>query len=226
MVQDYRKLNALTVKNAYPLPLISDLVTKVSKAKYFTKLDVHWGYNNIRIKEGDEWKAAFRTNCGLFEPLVMFFGLTNSPATFQAMMNEIFKQLIDEGVVVVYMDDILIFTATLDEHHRVAQHVLKILKQNNLFLKPEKCVFGATTVEFVGLVISEGKVEMDPVKIAGVKEWPTPTCLTEVQSFLGFVNSIADSSRTLPTLPTLSMLSRRRTLLGSGQRKKKLHFRS
>jgi len=104
------------------------------------------------------------------------------------MMNDIFKQLIDEGVVVVYMDDILTFTETLEEHRRVVQCVLEILKQNNLFLKPEKCIFEATTVEFVGLIISEGKVEMDPVKIAGVKDWPVPTCLTEVQSFLGFVN--------------------------------------
>ena len=156
-VQDYRKLNALTIKNAYPLPLISDLVTKVSKAKFFTKLDVRWGYNNIRIKDGDEWKAAFRTNRGLFEPRVMFFGLTNSPATFQTMMNEIFKGLIDEGVVVVYMDDILIFTATLEEHRRVVRRVLEILAENNLFLKPEKCVFEALEVDFVGLVILEGQ---------------------------------------------------------------------
>ena len=117
-VQDYRKLNDITIKNAYPLPLIPDIMNKIAAghAKYFTKLDVRWGYNNVRIKEGDEWKAAFRTNRGLYEPLVMFFGLTNSPATFQTMMNDIFKTLIDEGVVVVYMDDILIFTESLKEH--------------------------------------------------------------------------------------------------------------
>ena len=85
----------MTIKNTYPLPLISDFMSKVSKAKYFTKLDVRWGYNNVRIKEGDEWKAAFRTNCGLFEPLIMFFGLCNSPVTFQTMMNELFKELIN-----------------------------------------------------------------------------------------------------------------------------------
>jgi Reverse transcriptase (RNA-dependent DNA polymerase) len=99
LVQDYRKLNEMTIKNSYPLPLISELVTKLRKAKWYTKLDVRWGYNNVRIKEGDEWKAAFRTSRGLFEPLVMFFGLTNSPATFQTMMNDLFKELIDEGVV-------------------------------------------------------------------------------------------------------------------------------
>src|ERR1700733_1669352 len=186
--QDYRALNAITRKNRYPLPLIDDLIHRLSGAKYFTKLDVRWGYNNVRIKEGDEWKAAFRTNRGLFEPLVMFFGLCNSPATFQTMMNELFKKLIDQGVVVVYMDDILIFTETLEDHRRVVRRVLKILAENNLFLKPEKCIFEALEVEFVGLVISEGKVAMDPVKVAGVKDWPVPEQLVEVQSFLGFVN--------------------------------------
>src|SRR5882724_8530946 len=122
LVQDYWKLNVVTVKNAYPLPLIPDILNKVSeaKAKYFTKLDVHWGYNNIRIKEGDEWKAAFWMNQGLFEPLVMFFGLMNSPTTFQMMMNDIFKELIDEGVVTIYMDDILIFgNQTQKQHHKI-----------------------------------------------------------------------------------------------------------
>ena len=96
LIQDYRKLNGMTVKNRYPLPLISELVEKLRGAQYFTKLDVRWGYHNVRIKKGDEWKAAFRTNQGLFEPLVMMFGLTNSPATFQTMMNDIFQDLISE----------------------------------------------------------------------------------------------------------------------------------
>lgn len=188
LVQDYRKLNDMTVKNSYPLPLISDIVNKLKKAKYITKLDVRWGYNNVRIKEGDEWKAAFRTNRGLYEPLVMFFGLTNSPATFQTMMNDLFKDLIDEGVVIVYMDDILIFTETLDEHRRVVKRVLDILRQNNLYLKAEKCEFEKTKVEYLGLIISEGKIEMDPVKVEGVSKWPEPCTVKEVQSFLGFVN--------------------------------------
>src|ERR1700679_1849921 len=129
MVQDYRYLNSWTIRNNYLLPLISELVDKVGKAKFFTKLDVCWGYNNVHIKEGDEWKAAFRTNRGLFEPLVMFFGLTNSPATFQTMMNEIFQDLISEGVVCVYLDDILIFTETMEEHDRVTRLVLERLQQ-------------------------------------------------------------------------------------------------
>ena len=116
LIQDYRWLNEWTIKNRYPLPLSTDLISRLANAQYFTKFDVRWGYNNIRIKEGDEWKAAFSTNRGLFEPRVMFFGLTNSPATFQALMNVIFIDLIAKGKVVVYLDDILIFTATLAEH--------------------------------------------------------------------------------------------------------------
>ena len=188
LVQDYRKLNTMTVKNAYPLPLLSDIITKLNGARFFTKLDVRWGYNNVRIKEGDEWKAAFRTNRGLFEPLVMFFGLTNSPATFQTMMNDLFKELIDEGVVIVYMDDILIYTSTIEQHREVVKKVLEILKKNKLYLKPEKCIFEKSQVEYLGLIISSGKIEMDPIKVEGVSNWPNPRNVTETQSFLGFVN--------------------------------------
>ncbi|KAF8625280.1 hypothetical protein AX17_006890 [Amanita inopinata Kibby_2008] len=173
-VQDYRALNTMTIKNKYPLPLITDLVNQLRGARYFTKLDVRWGYNNVRIREGDEWKAAFCTNWGLFEPLVMFFGLTNSPATFQTMMNDIFRDLISEGTVCVYLDDILIFTHTCEEHRQVTRLVLQRLQEHRLYLKQEKCEFERTRVEYLGLIISEGHVEMDPVKIAGVAEWPTP----------------------------------------------------
>ena len=134
LVQDYRALNAMTIKNKYPLPLILELIAKLRGTKYFTKLDVHWGFNNVRIKEGDEWKATFWTNRGLFEPLVMFFGLTNSPATFQTMMDKIFEELIMEGVVVVYLDDILIFTETLEEHRKVTRRVLELLEKYKLYL--------------------------------------------------------------------------------------------
>ncbi|SJL05427.1 uncharacterized protein ARMOST_08794 [Armillaria ostoyae] len=187
-VQDYRKLNEMTIKNRYPLPLISELIDKLQGAKYFTKLDVRWGYNNVRIKEGDEHKAAFRTNRGLFEPTVMFFGLTNSPATFQWMMNDIFKDLIASGKVTIYLDDILIFTKDLDEHRRIVRQVLQKLRENKLFLKAEKCEFEVLQTEYLGVIISEGQVRMDPVKLAGIAEWPTPTKKKELQSFLGFTN--------------------------------------
>jgi hypothetical protein len=121
LIQDYWALNALTIKNQDPLPLTSELVNQLHSVKYFTKLDVRWGYNNVCMKEGNDWKVAFHTNRGLFELLVMFFGLTNSPSTFQTMMNNIFHNLIMEGVVCVYLDDILIFSKTLK---RLQKHKL------------------------------------------------------------------------------------------------------
>jgi hypothetical protein len=176
------------VKNWYPLPLIDDLVNKLQGARYFTKLDVRWGYNNVRIKEGDEWKTAFRTNRGMFEPLVMFFGFTNSPATFQTMMNDIFTDLIAEGHVIIYLDDILIFTRTLEEHRRIVRRVLEKLCSHKLYLKPEKCEFEKESIEYLGLIIFHNHVAMDPAKVVGVLDWLVPANLKEVQSFIGFFN--------------------------------------
>jgi hypothetical protein len=187
-IQDYRKLNDMTIKNRYPLPLIQELVDKLSKARFFTKLDVRWGFNNVRIKEGDEWKAAFRTNRGLFEPLVMFFGLTNSPATFQTMMNTIFKDEIDGGKVIIYLDDILIFTETLEEHETMVRKVLQKLRANKLFLKHTKCSFEQAEVEYLGVIVSHNTVRMDPAKVQAVVEWPEPCHKRDVQQFLGFMN--------------------------------------
>jgi len=168
LVQDYRALNSMAVKNKYPLPLISKLESQLRRARYFTKLDVCWGFNNVHIKPGDKWKAAFQTNQDLFEPLVMFFGMTSSLATFQTMINNIFQNLIVEGIVVVYLDDILIFTKTAEEHAQVVQRVLQVLKENKLFLHPEKCEFYKQRIEYLGLVISENEVSMDLVKVTGV----------------------------------------------------------
>jgi Reverse transcriptase (RNA-dependent DNA polymerase) len=187
-IQDYRKLNEFTVKNRYPLPLIGDIIDKLKGEKYFTKLDVRWGFNNVRIHEGDEWKAAFRTNLGLFEPTVMFFGLTNSPATFQTMMNHILRDLINEGKVAVYLDDILIFTKDLTEHREVVSRVLQILRENKLSLKPQKCEFEKEEMKYLGMIIGHGEVRMDQAKVAAVGKWPTPKNKKEVQQFLGFAN--------------------------------------
>src|SRR5882724_6957343 len=119
----------------------------------------------------------------------MFFGLMNSPATFQMMMNDIFKELIDEGVVTIYMDVILNFGGqTQEQHHQIVVQVLDILCKHRLYLKAEKCTFGKPMVEYLSLILSEGRMEMDPVKVAGVQDWPTPRNVTEVQSFVGFVN--------------------------------------
>jgi hypothetical protein len=174
----------MTIKNRYPLPLIAELIDTLQNAKYFTKLDVRWGYNNVRIKEGDEFKAAFRTNRGLFEPLVMFFGLTNSPATFQTMMNDIFHIEIKQGHVLIYLDDILILDRELDQHHKHVREVIQQLRENQLYLKPEKCEFDQTEIEYLGVIVGNRQVRMDPVKVAGIAEWPTPTCKQDVQSFL------------------------------------------
>jgi hypothetical protein len=186
--QDYRYLNSHTIKNNYPLPLISELIDKLRGSKIFTKLDLRWGYNNLRIKEGDEWKAAFKTNRGSFEPTVMFFGLTNSPASFQTMMNEILKDLIDNGHVVVYMDDILIFTEDIESHRRITKEILRLLEQNDLFLKPQKCSFEKSEIKYLGLIISADGVKMDPKKVEGVLNWPRPAKVKELQAFLGFAN--------------------------------------
>jgi hypothetical protein len=186
-VQDYRALNAITRKNRYPLPLIDNLIHRLKDMRYFTKLDVHWGYNNVCIREGDEWKATFHTNRGLFEPLVMYFSLTNSPATFQTMMNELFQDLITKGVVSMYLDNILIFTNSLEEHRWITRLVLDRMREHKLYLRPEKCEFEKTRIEYLGVIILHNKVEMDPVKIAGVVDWPTPSNKKEVQSSVSFV---------------------------------------
>src|SRR6266850_4251073 len=186
--QDYRYLNEWTIKDAYPLPLVSNLLLKLRGARYFTKLDLRWGYNNVRIKKGDEHLTAFNTNCGLFEPLVMFFGLCNSLAMFQRMMNEYFRDMITKGWIVVYMDDILIMASTKKELEERTKAVLQCLQENDLFLKLEKCKFAQTTIEFLGLIISENQIRMDAAKLAGIKQWPAPETIKQVCSFLGFMN--------------------------------------
>ncbi|SJL07232.1 uncharacterized protein ARMOST_10575 [Armillaria ostoyae] len=169
-VQDYCKLNEMTIKNHYPLLLISELMDKLRSAKYFTKLDIHWGYNNVRIKKDNEWKAMFRTNCSLFKPTVMFFGLTNSPAMFQWMINDIFKDLIATSKVTVYLDNILIFSKILEEHQKIVCHVLELLRKHKLFLKAEKCEFEVLETEYLRVIINEGSIQMDPIKVMGITE--------------------------------------------------------
>ena len=186
--QDYRFLNEWTIKNAYPLPLISEIMDKLKGAKYFTKLDVRWGYNNIWIREGDEWKAAFKTNRGLFKPTIMFFGMCNSPAMFQSMMDSIFIEEIEEGVTIVYMDDILIYATTPELLKKYTKRVLQKLQDHDLFLKAKKCKFNKTKMEYFGLVVEEGKISTDPIKVKGFADWPILTCVKDVRSFLGFGN--------------------------------------
>jgi hypothetical protein len=188
LVQDYRRLNKITIKNRYPLPLAADIVNRLTGAQLFTKFDVRWGYHNIRIKSGDEWKAAIITNRMEVEPTVMGFGMTNSPATFQSLMNSVFADLIATGVVAVYMDDILIYTPTLAEHRKIVREVLQRLQDHDLYLKPEKCEFEKQEIEYLGMIIRQGEVCMDPGKVSAVRDWPTPTTLRDVRAFIGFSN--------------------------------------
>jgi len=186
-VQDYQRLNQWTIRNTYPLPLIPQLINKARNQALFTKFDIHWGYNNVRIKKGDEWKAAFITNEGLYEPIVMFFGLTNSPATFQMMMNALFEEELREGWLIIYMDDMLIATHNNPAFHEKCVYcILAKLLLNDLYLKLEKCVFKQQRIEFLGVILQNGTIHMDLAKTQGVADWPRPTNVTEVQSFLGF----------------------------------------
>jgi len=188
MVIDYRRLNKQMVKNNYPLPLITDLVDSMGNKKLFTKIDLRWGYNNVHIKEGDEWKAAFTTHVGSFEPVVMFFGMTNLPVTFQGMMNEIMRDLINEGKVAVFVDNVLVGTDGEEEHDEIVAEVLKRLEENDLYVKPEKCSWKTNKVNFLEVVMGQGKIEMEEDKVAGVLDWPTPRMVRDVRKFLGLAN--------------------------------------
>ncbi len=186
---DYRKLNSFTVPDRYPLPLIQELVDKVRDARLFTKMDVRAGYNNIHFREGDEEKAAFKTNMGLFEPTVMPFRLRNAPAVFQRMMNTQFADIIATGKVIIYMDDILVATRDdKEEHWQMVNRVLERLAKLDLYLKPGKCQFKVKRIEFLGVILKDGMVTMDPIKIARMKDWKTPRNVKEVCQVLGFWN--------------------------------------
>ena len=187
MCVDYRQLNDITIKNRYPLPLISELRDRLHGANYFTTLDLKGAYNLIRIKEGDEWKTAFRTKRGLYEYLVMPFGLTNAPASFQTMINDVLREYIDDFVV-VYLDDILIFSKNLKQHRQHVHKVLKLLQKAKLLVEKEKCEFHKQRVKFLGYELSPGHIQMDPDKVKTIAEWPSPTTVKEVRAFLGFAN--------------------------------------
>ena len=176
------------IKNNYPLSLILDVLENIGTKKVFTKMDLRWGYNNMRIKKGDEWKAAFTTPEGFFEPTVMFFELTNSPATFQAMMNELLRDLINTGKVVVFIDDVIIGTEMEEEHDELVAEVIKRLEENDLYVKPEKCRWKVREVGFLGVVIRPEGIKMEKEKVKGVLEWLTSKCVKDVQKFLGLAN--------------------------------------
>ncbi|KAL5733419.1 hypothetical protein ACOSQ2_033111 [Xanthoceras sorbifolium] len=184
---DYRALNEVTIKNKYPIPLIADLFDQLGRAQYFTKLDLRSGYYQVRIAEGDKAKTTCVTRYGAYEFLVMPFGLTNTPATFFTLMNKIFHPYLDRFVV-VYLDDIMVYSNTLEEHARHLQAVFKVLKENELYVKKEKCSFAQPEVYFLGHKIKDGVLMMDEAKIKAICEWDPPTKVPELRSFLGLVN--------------------------------------
>ncbi len=184
---DYRGLNDITIKFRYPLPLVPAALEQLREARYFTKLDLRSAYNLIRIREGDEWKTAFSTTTGHYEYLVMPFGLANSPSVFQSFINDVFRDMLNRWVV-VYIDDILIYSTTLEEHIKQVRAVLRRLIDHQLYAKAEKCEFHQESVSFLGYVISSGGVAMDDKKIHSVVNWLQPSTLKELQRFLGFAN--------------------------------------
>ena len=188
MVQDYQYLNSWTIKNNYPLLLISDLIDSIGKKKMFTKMDLWWEYNNVRIKERDEWKTAFLTPEGSFEPTVMFFGLTNSPATFQAMMSDLLRDLVVEEKVAVFIDDVMVAMETEEGHDEIVEEVLERLEENDPFVKLEKCMWKVREVGFLGVIIGEDGVRIEKEKVQEVIEWLVPRNMKDVQKFLGLAN--------------------------------------
>ncbi len=184
---DYRSLNDLTVKFRYPLPLVPAALEQLRTAKYFTKLDLRNAYNLIRIREGDEWKTAFYTTSGHYEYIVMPFGLVNSPSVFQAFVNDVFRDMLNRWVI-VYIDDILIYSDSYEDHVKQVRSVLQRFLTHQLYAKIEKCEFHQTSVSFLGYVISSGGVAMEDKKVQAVIDWPQPVTLKELQCFLGFAN--------------------------------------
>jgi len=188
LVQDYRKLNQVTIKNKMPLPLIGEVIDKLKEARYFNKLDLIWEYNNIQIKEGEKWKAAFLMNKGLFELQVMYFGLCNSPGMFQRMINSIFWKLLYEGVLANYMNDFVIPAKTMEKLEERTIRFLKIVEKHNLCFKQSKCDFNMEEISILGVIVGKGQVKMEQEKIKTVKEWKMPMKVKDIESFLRFSN--------------------------------------
>jgi len=160
----------------------------IGTKRVFTKIDLRWGYNNVRIKERDKWKAAFTTSERSFEPTVMFFRLTNSPATFQAMMNELLQDLINTGKVAAFIDDVIIGMETEEGHNELVVEIIKRMEENDLYVKPEKYKWKVREVKFLGVIIGPEEIKMEKEKVRGVLEWPTPKYVKDIQKFLVLTN--------------------------------------
>jgi len=185
MCIDYRELNRLTIKNKYPLPRIDDLFDQFKEATVFSKIDLRSGYHQLKVKEADILKTAIRTRYGHYEFLVMLFGVTNAPSVFMDLMNQVFHKYLDQFVV-VFIGDILVYSATHEDHEEHLKTVMSLLRENKLFAKLKKCEFWLKEVSFLGHIISKDGVAVDPRKIEAVTSWERPSNVNEIRSFLGF----------------------------------------
>jgi hypothetical protein len=228
MCVDYRALNSITIKNRYPLPRIDELFDRLQGAKVFSKIDLRSGYHQIRIHPDDVPKTAFRTRYGHFEFLVLPFGLTNAPATFMHLMHQIFRPFLD-SFVLVFLDDILIFSRTAAEHEQHVKQVLELLRKHRLHAKQSKCELFRDRVEFLGHMVDGDGLRMMSDKVRAVREWPVPQSVEEVRSFLGtvgyyrkFIHMFSDVAAPITELlqkekPSTGALSSRRHSRNSRQ---------